>query len=1510
MKKLLTSLSALIIVGLFSLTAANADVEKELGYIKDNLPYLLKSNNAGTLFYMAFHPCWEETGPNNAIRIYVSSAVKTKVTLEIEGLGIIRSKQTVPNDVIEFILPPQEAQPYSKGDGGLPIPPKPEQVWDGRAIKVWADAPIIVYGVTRYQYTSDGYLAYPITSLGKVYQISSYADPTNNTGQFLPSYTSIIGVYDNTRVTFRLGGCESCRVPKEGGDTLKSGEVIRRTINEGDVWLIPGIGPFNDLSGSKVIATKPIAITSGNFCAYIPTHIGYCDFIIEQELPENVWGTKYHVTPIISRKEYSIIKIYAKKPYTQVYSDGVPQWTVVSPGGNLGTGYVETRAGVGKPPRPVVIHSQEGYPINVVQYNPGQDDDNVPSDPFQLQLSPIEQYQTEIVFNTPGIRGGFGFRDNYINIVYLATADGAIPEDFMFAEVVDGSFNWIPLQAYSSNPGQRFEFETPDANGRTYYSKTIRLPYDGVYRLKANDPFASYAYGFSDYDSYGFPTSVATADLETPDTLAPYVEYAKSCDGMVAGQVIDEPRIDPENRSNLGLIYMDQSLSYNYKFEIEPFIIGETPQTTWTLTILDQTVNAKAYLIFTDRAGNRKDTIIEHFAISPVVLEYGADYGTFKQQAPPVTKTLSFTLKNEGLKSIDKDKYSIYITLDSKEIEGKPSDISTYQYFDLVGISGVDMASLAAGQSIKFDVKFTAAVEGVFRDSIGVIVIDKSTTDTCVFQYFTLLEAFVGNQYIIATDYDFPAQVVNKRTNEVTLSITNPQNAQYYATTSLKVTGFTTKGDKIGTGEIFEVKGLENISDASPLFIEPGQNYQFTVSFMPDAVRDYAAEIEFIADSKIPDNITKLTGKGVQPGLTVNNEDWGERLVDPNAYITKGGVYTFTPYNSANNAITIVNDGSSEVTLKEPSVISDVNGKNFVIDVNGTYQPLNTSGTLFTVFNGVKLGPGEQRTFPVYFHPDINGDHELILEFRSDAPVAPRSTLRGIGVYPKSITEDKDYGERIVGTGKVTATVKFTNTNWTNDYPLTITDFRTEVDGNTTFGAFGTTNTFRWDRNSLTDKNGNALTLPIVLQPGDYVTVNGEYEPLAAGSYSGRLITVSDAETEAISNWKGTAIEEGLQMTPDNGITCSNQGITLRPTITNTGSVPFKLETLTIGNDNNVTNFKSGDFTIQVAPGTTVTPGQTLEIPVLFTPSGIYFANSVVQLKVTTDANTVSTAQTTLTLTATFDQFTSKTKIELSGANNGKIVPGTANAVRYTVELNRSKAISTAQNNTLQVAVTYKMDFLGLSYNDPQRTSPKIEIGTAFGQAGYTLVNTDRKVNNTTNEELVTMTFQGVNSIMQQSGNIDLVTLTFDVFLPYYKDSDGNLVLREKSTDISHLISTQDPCFVVSGDKGTVQLDETCVDNLRPIQISASKYNLGEVNPNPVGSNGADIKFSVGGSNIPTEINIYNSNSELVSTVFTGTLNSGEYSVRIPVENMASGVYFYEMKSGPFSNTKKLIIHK
>ena len=1517
MKYLWTKSMFLLLLGLTISSVAYAQDDRDKKFLKENLNYFMEANNSGTLFYMTFLPCWETNGPNNALRVYVSSAVATKVTLEIPGLGISRTKQTIPNDVIEFILPPTEGQPYSKGDGAYPIPPKPEQIWPGRAVIIKSDDPIICYGVTRFQYTSDGFLAYPVTSFGKSFTVASYVDPTNNTSQFLPSETAIVASYDNTKVTFRMGGCESCMVMKLDGDTLKYGEVIRRTLNDGDVWLLSGIGAYNDLSGSKITTTKPAAVFSGNFCAYIPTHIAACDFIDEQEIPENVWGTKYHVTPMNGRKNFGIIKIFAKKPYTQVYADGVPMWTISTPGGILGVGYIETRAGVEPTPRPVVISSEAGFPINVMQYNPGQQDDNVSSDPFEMQCIPIEQYQTEIVFNTPGIRGGFGFRDNFINVVYKATPDGGIPDDMQFAEVNNGQFKWIPLNAYSSNPGMPFAYDTPDSNGRKFYSKTIRLPYDGVYRVKGKDPFCCYAYGFGDYDSYGFPTSSALADLSTPDTLAPYVEFQKDCSGFVTGKVIDEPRIDPENRSNLGLIYMDRPNSFNYTFDISPFIVGEDASTTWNLIINDETVNARAHLIFQDRAGNRKDTVIEHFAVSPSIIEYEQNYGTFKIVTPAIEQTHTFTLKNVGDKAIASDRYKMFITLDSRELDNKPSDIKVYQNFDLVGIQNVDLTSLDPGQEFKFDVKFTARTEGTFRDSIGVIVIDNSTGDTCVYKYFTLIEAFVGNQYIMADDYDFNQQVVNTRSNTVTLQITNPKITNYNATTSLKVTGYTSTGDNVGvvgSGAIFEVDGLQGISDANPLFIAPGATYQFKVSFRPDAVRSYSSVITFIADASVPDNLTLLKGVGVQPGLTVNSDDWAERLVDPNSYIKKGGVYSFTPYQSANNAITLRNDGSSAVTLSTPTITNNINGNAFEIDVNGTMQPLTDANTLFSKFNGLKLVPNEEKTFLVYFHPKTNGQHELELLFNSDAPASPSSKLRGIGVFPKSETEDLAFGNKIVGTGKVDGQVKFTNTLWANDYPLTITDFRTEVDGNTTFGEVGTKDIFRWNKNDLVDMNGNPLALPIKLKPGEYVVVKGEYEPTSNGSFTGRLITVSDAEVEAVSTWTGSAIIEGWGLTPAQITTCQNLPKTLRPTITNNGSEPLTITKWSIANDNNIIGGSINDFVIGLnLPLPALKPGETLTVPITFTPSTKY-NNAVFQFKVETNSTTKSKDQTDLTVNATFDQFTSKAKLAVRDGK-AKIDPGTTDAVTYTVELNRSKVIVDATIPTFKVTVTYSLDFLGLAFNDAARTPNQAKIipSTQLLATGYTMITpVNRKVDKASNTETITMTFIGSGeSLFKQSGIIDLVTLTFDAYLPYYKDNDGNLVMKAKTTTITHEVLTEDACLKITGDKGTANLDSTCVDNLRPIQISATKYNLSQVNPNPVGSNGGDIKFSVGGHDINTEINIYNESGKLISTVFSATLNSGEYSVRIPIEEMSSGVYFYQMNAGPFkSDAMKLVVQK
>jgi hypothetical protein len=1480
---------------------------------KGDIPKLLNSNNAGTLFWITFHPCWEDPGPNNSLRIYVSSAVATTVTLEIPGLAIIRQKVTIPNDVIEFPLPVSEGQAYSKGNGGLPIRPQPAQVWEGRAIKLSSDYPIVVYGVTRYQYTSDGYLALPVSSLGQKYQVASYEDPTNNTGQFLPSYTSIVGVYENTKVTFRLGGFENMMVPLLNGDTLRANQTMKATLNEGDIWLIPGIGPFNDLTGSTINASKPVNVLSGNFCAYIPSHIGYCDFIIEQELPDNVWGKKYHVTPIQARKNYTIIKIFAKKPMTQYFFDGLPKGTIQNPGGLNGRGWIETRAGSDAKPRPVVVSSNE--PINVVQYNPGQDDDGVANDPFQLQLSPIQQYQTEIVFNTPGIRGGFGFKDNFINIAYKATIDGGLPQDMEIAEVLDGQFRWIPLEAFSGNPGT--PFNDYDDDGRRYYSKTIKLLYDGVYKLRAKDPFVAYAYGYDSYDSYGFPTSVATADLESPDTLAPYLSFKQGCSGDVIGEVIDEPRIDPENRSNLGLIYMDISNSFNFKFDVAPYTMGISPRTTWTLQVRDETLNGIAHLVFMDRVGNRKDTIIEHYAISPVLSPYQENYGIFKLEDPPATETRTFTLRNDGEREIG-DRYSIFVTLDSKVKEEKPNDIYGYQNFDLIGLEKVNLAPMKVGEEIKFDVVFTANQEGYFRDSIGVIVIEKSTGDTCVFTYFALVEAFIGNPYINATDHNFDLQVVNSRSNTIDLILSNPDVAPYKATTALKITGIElTDGLGIkGTDEIFEFEmlgfDLSTLSESNPLILNIGEFRTLRVSFKPALVQEYTGTITWLADTEIPDNLTQLRGRGIQPGLIVNSENWQERLVDPNSYIQKGGVHAFAPYPSANNAITLENNGSAEVTITGVTIVENILGSAFRTDAG---QNLSDPNVLLGKFGNMKIAPNSKRTIPVFFHPTVNGNHSLVLTFNSDAPVNPTSTLRGIGVFPKISPEDFDFGHMIVGTGKKTGSVKFTNNVWENDHAVVITNFVTNVVGGATFSEFGGNGIFRWDRNGMTDQNGNAVNFPIKLQPGEYINVPGEFEATTFGSFEVSLTSVSDAEREVTSIWTGTAEVEGSSMQPASAVTCVNRPILMKASITNHGSEVLEIKKLYMQMDPErpIVGGSLNNFEILTLTPFTLDAGITKDIEIIFTPNAEY-NNGVLFLMAQTSSTTKPKDSTTVTVTATTVELLSRSLISKGGSKGTttelNVAPGDVDAIGYSVYIQSDKAVSNSYNTEFTVEVSYSKDFLGIGHN-PTNKEAKIIVGDDFAGMGYKIIGTTYSFDPVSNSETVRIKLQGTQNLATNfNRDLEMVRIGFDSYLPIYTDSDGNKVIKNKEAIIRHAIMEEDHCVSFNYAYSKVTLDNVCVDFMRPIQISATKYNLGQVNPNPVGSEGADIVFSVGGKNIPTEIRMYNAQSELVSVPFTGVLNSGEYSVRIPVEELSSGVYFYEMVSGPFKDTKKMIIVK
>ncbi|HMW75869.1 MAG TPA: IgGFc-binding protein, partial [Saprospiraceae bacterium] len=245
----------------------------------DSLLKFIKTNAGGTEFWFSFPPCYEEVaGAENTTRVFVASSVRQPVTVEVPGKGFTMTKMAVANDVIEFKLPSAVGQAYSKPTQGKA---PPEKVYGKCGVHVTSDEPVAVYAMTRFQYTSDGFLVIPISGLGQDYVIASWPQYTAAGSAFkLPGLSNIVAAYDSTEVTFTMGGVSGSRTT--GGMT--AGQTRKWILNVGDVLCFANDDDGQDIAGSRVTATKPVGVISGNQCANVPAGVPWCDFIAEMEL--------------------------------------------------------------------------------------------------------------------------------------------------------------------------------------------------------------------------------------------------------------------------------------------------------------------------------------------------------------------------------------------------------------------------------------------------------------------------------------------------------------------------------------------------------------------------------------------------------------------------------------------------------------------------------------------------------------------------------------------------------------------------------------------------------------------------------------------------------------------------------------------------------------------------------------------------------------------------------------------------------------------------------------------------------------------------------------------------------------------------------------------------------------------------------------------------------------------------------------------------------------------------
>jgi hypothetical protein len=355
------------------------------------------------------------------------------------------------------------------------------------AVHVVASGKVTVYGLDYVPFTSDGFLGLSTKALGKSYLVMAYqnvftAVPKLNGVQF-----AIAAAQDFTTVTIvpsaNVGGQPVANVAGHPAGV----PFMLTNMMRGQTYQLRDTNDSTaDLSGTLVLADKPIAVFGSHQCAAIPdSSVFYCDYLVEQLFPTELWGTNFVTLPLTNRMYGDTFRFMALFDGTHVYTNSGAIPGVLNHGKFFQLQLTNA------------THISSDQPILVAQYADSSDYDGVTySDPFMVVLPPTALYGSNYVVQVPTA----GFPTNYLNITALTNTAflGNVKLDTSF--VAGTSFSAIPNSSYA---GARVPVTT------------------GPHTLNTADgsAFGVIVYGWAEYDGYGYPAGICGLPQSAPATF-------------------------------------------------------------------------------------------------------------------------------------------------------------------------------------------------------------------------------------------------------------------------------------------------------------------------------------------------------------------------------------------------------------------------------------------------------------------------------------------------------------------------------------------------------------------------------------------------------------------------------------------------------------------------------------------------------------------------------------------------------------------------------------------------------------------------------------------------------------------------------------------------------------------------------------------------------------------------------------------------------------------------------
>ncbi|XP_018540526.2 IgGFc-binding protein [Lates calcarifer] len=379
---------------------------------------------------------------------------KGSTRVKVTAVGRVYERDIDPGKSVSFKLPNSVEMEGSK---------KSRQ-----AVLIEASQDVTVMSLNFKQYTADTSVVYPVKDWGTEYIIFT---PSSSKRGAYKEFSITNHKEPNTVEIFLRGSV------KFEGKYYRKGSKM--TINLEPFETVQ-IQSDDNLSGTKVDSSLPVAVSSGHSCFQKYTS---CNHVYEQLLPVNSWGKEFIIVPLpylnVFTNSHDSVFVQASQHSTiTVKVNGQVQSYPMFPG--------QTLELYSYWPQAIYLTSDKGVQV-LFEFNGGPDYPIQYYDPFLMTILPTDHFSTSY-----SLQGQGDFYNNIIVVAKNKDLDGIKIDP----QPQSANFDWQKVE------GTDFSW------AEMYYSSGASFSHIS----HPKSPFGIYSFGVAYANGYGSPASADQAE--------------------------------------------------------------------------------------------------------------------------------------------------------------------------------------------------------------------------------------------------------------------------------------------------------------------------------------------------------------------------------------------------------------------------------------------------------------------------------------------------------------------------------------------------------------------------------------------------------------------------------------------------------------------------------------------------------------------------------------------------------------------------------------------------------------------------------------------------------------------------------------------------------------------------------------------------------------------------------------------------------------------------------------